>query len=218
MRRIILVVLISIFYIGSSYCQTNNITAYSLSLYSPSRNLTGKLYVKDSIANLFTGTMVIDNSTRMIYGWYVNKISQGTNYSYNTVSMVFYVQINGGFQFQQLFKGILSYDKKFLSGDYFFYGNEYPFNAILDTTSITNVQKIEIKNELKYYPNPVNNYLQFESSNQYNEIKIYNMSGDLLLQESYKSKIEVSGLNNGIYIAQFLNNGIAKDAIKFIKN
>ncbi len=218
MRKFILAALISFFYIANSYCQTNNITAYSLNLFSPSRNLTGELYVKDSIANLFTGTMVIDNSTRMIYGWYVNKTSQGTNYTYNTVSMIFYVQINGGFQHQQLFKGILSYDKKFLSGEYFYYGNEYPFNAILDTTSITAIQKIENKNELKYYPNPVNNYLQFESSNKYNEIKIYNMSGDLLLQESYKSKIKVSELNNGIYIAQLLNNGIAKDAIKFIKN
>jgi hypothetical protein len=78
--------------------------------------------VKNSISKLFTGIMKVDYDTRMVYGWYVNTLNQGQNYSYNTVSMVNYVNISSlGFQHQQHYKGTLSCDRTFLSGEYFYY-------------------------------------------------------------------------------------------------
>jgi len=100
---------------------------FDLTICTVTRNAPAKLFIKNGDGNTFSGVLIIDNDVRDVFGWYVYKISEGGAHKYNTKSMVFYVKIKADFQHQQLFRGILNFDESYLSGTYFYWGNEFIF-------------------------------------------------------------------------------------------
>ena len=67
------------------------------------------------------------------------------------------------------------------------------------------------------YPNPTMDYIQFDLDRKINEIRIYNMRGQLVSQPNpNKNRVEVTNFENGTYIIQlFTDNGVAHS--RFIK-
>jgi hypothetical protein len=73
----------------------------------------------------------------------------------------------------------------------------------------------ETKNEeFEIYPNPFNEYITI-NTNKKVLVSIYNMEGTLILSNQVNStkKLNLSSLNNGVYILR-LDNGISKKIIK----
>jgi hypothetical protein len=80
---------------------------------------------------------------------------------------------------------------------------------------ITSVNEVAKNNAVKIYPNPStdNIYLNYESD--FSAINIINLQGKNVLQSKNKN-IDISGLENGIYIAQIMTeNGVLNS--KFVK-
>jgi hypothetical protein len=100
---------------------------FNLTICTVTRNAPGELFIKNGDGNTFSGVLSIDNDVREVFGWYVDKISEGGIHRYNTKSIIFYVKLNADFQHQQLFRGILNYDETYLSGTYFYWGVEFIF-------------------------------------------------------------------------------------------
>jgi hypothetical protein len=68
--------------------------------------------------------------------------------------------------------------------------------------------------------NPVNETIEFSDSilKNYNEMKLYDISGKILLElNSLTKNIEVSNLKSGMYIIQFNNDAVKSNPIKIIK-
>jgi uncharacterized membrane protein len=102
---------------------------FNLTISTVDRDAEATLFIKDSTGNTFTGTLIIDNDERPVFGWYTENISEGGIYHYNTVGIVFYVDLKIDFQHQQLFKGLFNFDKTTISGTYFYWGNEFIFSG-----------------------------------------------------------------------------------------
>jgi alpha-tubulin suppressor-like RCC1 family protein len=68
----------------------------------------------------------------------------------------------------------------------------------------------------EFYPNPTKDYLYFE--NEIKEISIYSLDGRKINTNFNKNKIDVSYLNNGIYLLQLIDNYGKLIKKKFIKN
>ena len=80
------------------------------------------------------------------------------------------------------------------------YGNEVHFHTWVEGVS-------ELEKSLKVYPNPANDYLNVEG--EMTSIEIYNTVGQRMMTKQVNSdtKIDLSGLNNGIYFLRVYNNG-----------
>ncbi|MFN8339478.1 MAG: zinc-dependent metalloprotease [Saprospiraceae bacterium] len=78
-------------------------------------------------------------------------------------------------------------------------GNHIEINAI-PTHPIASIET----NALKLYPNPVNDILQIESSEDIIKINLYNMSGQLVLSrgKGFGHSIDMHDLNSGMYIVR----------------
>lgn len=83
------------------------------------------------------------------------------------------------------------------------------FNNALATQEIGANEK-----NLKLYPNPSSDFIRIKSESKSISVKIYNLSGQIVLSGTYKSdeNIDVSKLKKGVYLVQA--NGVT---IKFIK-
>ena len=215
MKKLLFTLLLMSGSFSTIYCQ---VIKFDITLYPPTGNIVGKLYISDSLSNPFTGTMVIDNDSRELFGWNVIKISTGPGYNYTTTSLVFYVNIAGEYQHQQLFKGILSADQNILCGDYFYYGNEYPFIATRDYTTVGIARIQSLDSGSKLYPNPVQDYLQFDISIPCSLVEIFDSNGNLLKESAFTGKVQVSDLPAGIYFAYLSCADNRKECFKFIKN
>ena len=87
------------------------------------------------------------------------------------------------------------------------------------TGSAVNVPSIQ-NSRFSVYPNPVNDYFTFESSEYIHEINIYNLTGQKLIQsitDDTQGSIDVSKLCKGVYFIETVVNG-RKETYKFIKN
>lgn len=60
--------------------------------------------------------------------------------------------------------------------------------------------------KFNFYPNPTNSKVTF--SETIDKIEIYTLTGNLIYQEENKSTIDISALQNGIYIITTENNGV----------
>ncbi len=58
----------------------------------------------------------------------------------------------------------------------------------------------EYNNNFNIYPNPSSNVLRFNEDYENANIKIYNISGELVFNSSYKKEIDISNFNIGTYI------------------
>ncbi len=67
-----------------------------------------------------------------------------------------------------------------------------------------------VKNSLTFYPNPVKDYLNIKSDENIENISLYNMLGQLVLEHKVNeafSTMDVSALNSGAYLMQLFVNG-----------
>ncbi len=191
---------------------------YDLTVSTTTRDADAILMIKDSIGNLFTGILIWDEIERKVFGWYTQKISEGGLYHYNTEGMVFYCEHEDGFSHQQLFKGIFNFDRSYISGTYFFWGNEFIFHGNIQEMP-SSLKSREITQNLRVYPIPVDDYLTIESKNVNNEIiEIYDLSGRLAISSRFKSRIQVSSLKAGAYILILKDSQGTSEKIKFIKD
>lgn len=89
----------------------------------------------------------------------------------------------------------------------------------LDAVGVINqLNTIDNSKDILFFPNPTNNYINISQNIDYNEIKIYDLFGSLVLiySNSNNIQIDVSFLKEGVYFIVFQNeNKIFKE--KFIK-
>ena len=71
---------------------------------------------------------------------------------------------------------------------------------------------------VNFYPNPVQNSLNFTNVNQLKsgEIKIYNQLWELVLNKPFENQVDISELESGIYYYQIQSNGFSNTK-RFIK-
>ncbi len=68
------------------------------------------------------------------------------------------------------------------------------------TQCLTSMELVDNTLELIIYPNPANDVLFITSFYSKNEmVKIYNTTGQLIYNESFTNKIDLSKLNAGLY-------------------
>ncbi len=80
---------------------------------------------------------------------------------------------------------------------------------------ITSVNEIAKNNAVKIYPNPSTENIYVNYEGDFSTIHIINLQGKTVLQSTTKN-IDISGLENGIYIAQIITeNGVLNS--KFVK-
>ena len=68
-----------------------------------------------------------------------------------------------------------------------------------------------IGNNIKIYPNPASRYLNIESPEKINEVRIYNMLGECVLKleiGNSEGRVDVSGLKSGIYYIEILTGNM----------
>jgi ligand-binding sensor domain-containing protein len=73
----------------------------------------------------------------------------------------------------------------------------------------TGINPVIQKNSLQIYPNPVQNILQVDLSGKTGLLEIHDISGKSVLQKQIidnNTSIDVSGLDNGIYIIKVLSD------------
>jgi len=90
------------------------------------------------------------------------------------------------------------------------------FDNLVSTNDLIN--EGELSNEIKLFPNPVQNELSIKSSVKVKNIEIYNMNGQLIEEISINSsttKIDLQELNNGHYLVK-LNGQNQKEILKKI--
>lgn len=77
----------------------------------------------------------------------------------------------------------------------------------VDTPGYVGIEETS-QNSLNIYPNPAQNFIQWQSDSELAQLSIYSMTGQLL--EEYRNlntinQIDISYLNNGIYLIKTLN-------------
>jgi Secretion system C-terminal sorting domain len=70
--------------------------------------------------------------------------------------------------------------------------------------------------KIRVLPNPVKDVLNIETDIDVNKVLITNLNGQVVLQESRKSLINVSSLPNGLYFLQIYDNSTLKSVRKII--
>ena len=86
-------------------------------------------------------------------------------------------------------------------------------------SSITGILEIgNIDNEIMVYPNPTNDELFIETNFNYNLIEVYTAQGRLMQSNiSSIKKIDVSDLNNGLYIIMLTDKNGNRQVQRFVK-
>lgn len=87
-------------------------------------------------------------------------------------------------------------------------GNTGMYLAWVVDYHFTNVAALnEVKNlEVSIYPNPTVDILNIQSTEKMNQIQVFNMMGNLILEQNNTTKIDVSHLSTGTYIIKGLAN------------
>lgn len=73
------------------------------------------------------------------------------------------------------------------------------------------------KKQTGIFPNPVKDVLNISGSDNYKTVKIYNIAGQLLLENSFEKTINVSKLGKGSYIINLVKADNTIDNFKFVK-
>ena len=66
------------------------------------------------------------------------------------------------------------------------------------------------------YPNPTDDYLNFVGLDKYTNIKIIDLTGKVVISESFSKKLDVQNLNKGLYFIE-VSNGTTTKNFKFLK-
>ena len=86
-------------------------------------------------------------------------------------------------------------------------------NVIGDVTGLSG--NSIIKNDLYIYPNPTTNFIYFKESDTNYTFKILTLNGKFILSGKTAYMVDVSALNNGIYLIEIVGDKPRK--VKFIK-
>jgi len=213
------------------YGQSQYDDKYDLTISTMTRDAKAVLYIKNGSGNTFTGLMIWDQYEREIFGWYVEKISEGGGFNYKTKSIVFYTKLDAEFQHQQLFKAIYNFDGTYISGTYFYWGNEFNFYGhkagITDDpvnpdpvdpdsgstdAHITIIIDNNITDLISISPNPASNTVTISSSlillnNVYCEL--YTENGIMIKRfdmVSTETQLDISDIPNGTYLIKLFSN------------
>jgi hypothetical protein len=117
---------------------------------------------------------------------------------------------------------ILNFDPCWVSIEDVFYGSFddfYPsYGQVIDfTLNISTLSTDSFnKKDLTIYPNPVKDVLTISSDNLIEQIAIYNIQGQLVLENKNTNEINTSSLPIGQYVLKASSNGI-KSTKKFVK-
>jgi hypothetical protein len=84
-------------------------------------------------------------------------------------------------------------------------------------SSVFNIP-VAIQSSLDIYPNPVDGIIHINSSIGFESIKIIQLDGRLVIDREFQQNIDVSHLDNGMYVIQFIRNGRVQASKKFIKH
>ena len=100
--------------------------------------------------------------------------------------------------------------------DDIFNGIEVDFERM--TTGINDITG-DKANSFQLFPNPVKSVLNWNTNANFDQIKIYSVSGILLLQSSFmqRGSVDLSGLPKGMYFCQFSKGKQILQTEKFIK-
>lgn len=97
-----------------------------------------------------------------------------------------------------------------------YYNNQYSANYC---NLLSNVEFIEPKNNIKMYPNPVDDIINIETNLNQFEIEIYNSLGQKLLSTDFTgNEVKVDFLPTGLYLLQIKKDNLILSTMKFIKN
>ncbi len=102
------------------------------------------------------------------------------------------------------------------------WGMNTPAFFVLDDIQVLHnvgVKTMQLNN-MKVYPNPAVNTLNFVSQKDLKTIEIYNFEGQIILQQSLipsTRTLDVSGLNSGLYFGVVTDETGKQSRIKFIK-
>ena len=81
-----------------------------------------------------------------------------------------------------------------------------------------NTKTVNIENKLSIYPNPVQDKLIIDSTENFKEIAVFDIYGKKILNVDFQTKsLDVSGLSKGIYILKFLAESNEVFMRKFVK-
>ena len=89
---------------------------------------------------------------------------------------------------------------------------------VIQAVGITENQ--ELYNAISVYPNPSKNYIYIDKKNNKTDIKhvsFYNLKGQLIYDENFKSKINISQLSKGLYFLKLETNDGKEVHYKLIK-
>jgi hypothetical protein len=92
--------------------------------------------------------------------------------------------------------------------------NSISFNCTLG------VKEIRQRIELSIYPNPANNFLYIKTNledKKYLKIRVLNLLGQEMIYQSYSEKINISMLNQGVYVIELHDISSSISVGKFIK-
>jgi hypothetical protein len=79
-------------------------------------------------------------------------------------------------------------------------------NSVIYTNVNLKTENIDKSTELVVYPNPAENILNFKSSFEISQIRVYSSDGRLI--ENYfindENHVDIGGLKSGIYFVEFI--------------
>lgn len=75
-----------------------------------------------------------------------------------------------------------------------------------------------LPSSIKIFPNPINDYVSFESNSLINKVEIYNIAGKKVIETRKAGKIDLSHLYHGIYFFKVYVEGGQKLTYRMIKN
>jgi hypothetical protein len=219
MKRFLLsVFILSMFCSNLSAQPTSYDAKFNITICTKARNASAILYITNGSGNTFTGTLYIDTYQRSVYGWYIQTICEGGGYNYSTDGLSFYVDLNNEFQYQQLFKATYNFDKTYISGTYFYFGNEFIFYGTKDAAT-SSIETDKLRKEIKIYPNPSESYLYLETDVKgLASVEIYDVFGRLVVIKEYTNPISIASLEAGGYILKLIDNTNNSYSLKFTKN
>ncbi len=84
------------------------------------------------------------------------------------------------------------------------------------TQILTNTSKVQTYNEGRIYPNPSTDILHISEVN-FDAYKVYDVTGRLLQQGGFETRIDISGLPTGMHVLQLKEDNQLKSVFKFLK-
>ena len=178
-------------------------TKMNVRVWSPDAGIQVRLKVEDTNDN--THSAETEATVTVAAGWQTLEFNfanpaTGTadlnlSYNYNLASIFFNFGVTGA-----------------IAGEKTYYFDDMMFGAALATKSFS------AKN-LKMYPNPAKNNLTIDGINSIDNIEVYNIIGQRVINLNPKSNsvtINVSGLQNGLYVVKTTVGGSVASS-KFVK-